>query len=217
MDGGAYEAVGEDLGIWEGASIPAEHWHFHRRVFERYRMVLPPGAFSKMLRRLLAGPSKDAQRIGWNLLTGRETWGVYVSDGRVPRLLYVVWHPRRRAVITALPQSSWRYARFQRAREAFRETRRSRRLPVPIRLPGFPALLGRAAQVLTSRPAGSVRNLVRVEESADRRVPFLTFEMTVEREVPDCRPAPLGHTRSRVMETVFFLRAVLFRSEPQHR
>jgi hypothetical protein len=97
-----------DLGIWEGAFIPAEHWHFHRRVFGRYRMVLPPGAFSKMVRRLRSGPSKDAQRIGSNPLLGREVWGVYVSDGEVPRLLYVVWHPRRQAVVTALPRSARR-------------------------------------------------------------------------------------------------------------
>ena len=77
----AADEFGEDSGVWEGAFIPLEHWHFHRRVFERYRMVLSPGAFSKMLRRLRAGPSNDALRIGRNILTGREVWGVYVPDG----------------------------------------------------------------------------------------------------------------------------------------
>ena len=127
-----------DLGIWEGASIPAEHWHFHRRIFERYRMVLPPGAFSKMLRRLQAGPSKDALRIGRNILTGREVWGVYVPDGRAQRLLYIVWLPRRQAVITALPPSAWRYARFQRAKEELKEFRQRRRLPRSTARPWLP-------------------------------------------------------------------------------
>ncbi|WP_043367216.1 hypothetical protein [Belnapia sp. F-4-1] len=100
------DRFGEDLGAWDGACIPIKHWHFHRRIFERYRMVLPPGAFSKMLRRLQAGPSKDALRIGRNILTGREVWGVYVPDGLAERLLYIVWLPRQNAIITALPQSA---------------------------------------------------------------------------------------------------------------
>ncbi|GIQ74543.1 hypothetical protein [Bradyrhizobium sp. RD5-C2] len=33
---------------WEGASIPSEHWHLHRRLLERYGIVLAPGEFSKI-------------------------------------------------------------------------------------------------------------------------------------------------------------------------
>lgn len=28
---------------WDGASIPERDWHFHRRLFERYGIVLLPG------------------------------------------------------------------------------------------------------------------------------------------------------------------------------
>jgi hypothetical protein len=36
--------------IWIGASIPQEHWHFHRRLWQRYWIVLGPGEFSAILR-----------------------------------------------------------------------------------------------------------------------------------------------------------------------
>jgi hypothetical protein len=31
---------------WIGASIPFEHWHFHRQLLRRYGIVLAPGEFS---------------------------------------------------------------------------------------------------------------------------------------------------------------------------
>jgi hypothetical protein len=34
---------------WDGAFIPSCHWHLHRRLFERYRVVLAPGEFSKIM------------------------------------------------------------------------------------------------------------------------------------------------------------------------
>ena len=209
---------GEDLGVWTGAFIPAEHWHFHRRVFERYRTVLPPGAFSKMLRRLRAGPSKDALRISRNILTGREVWGVYVPDGRVQRLLYVVWLPRRQAVITALPPSAWGYAKRQRAKEELKEFRQRRRLPFPLRVPGVPALLCKIARAIEplSRAAlrlGIAPNVSRrlLECPSGNHTPFLTFEITVERDREDPRPVPLGWNAGRLRETVFYLKAVVFR------
>ncbi|MGO4716923.1 hypothetical protein [Bradyrhizobium sp. 2TAF24] len=35
---------------WNGASIPIEHWHFHRRLFSRYGIVLEPGEFSGIIK-----------------------------------------------------------------------------------------------------------------------------------------------------------------------
>lgn len=40
---------------WLGASIPADRWHFHRRLLERYAIVLGPGEYSKMIRDLKGG------------------------------------------------------------------------------------------------------------------------------------------------------------------
>jgi hypothetical protein len=33
---------------WYGAVIGRDHWHFHRRLFERYGIILAPGEYSKM-------------------------------------------------------------------------------------------------------------------------------------------------------------------------
>lgn len=35
---------------WLGASIPIEHWHFHRRLLARYGLVLAPGEFARMMK-----------------------------------------------------------------------------------------------------------------------------------------------------------------------
>lgn len=47
---------------WIGASIRIEHWHFHRRLWERYGIVLAPGEFSMI---------KTAIRRGKALLVKR--------------------------------------------------------------------------------------------------------------------------------------------------
>ncbi|WP_379548334.1 hypothetical protein ACFCW2_03980 [Qipengyuania sp. DSG2-2] len=33
---------------WLNAVIGREHWHFHKRLFERYGIVLAPGEFSRI-------------------------------------------------------------------------------------------------------------------------------------------------------------------------
>ncbi len=33
---------------WEGASIPDNQWHFHKRLLERYGIVLGPGEYSQI-------------------------------------------------------------------------------------------------------------------------------------------------------------------------
>ncbi|CUW37169.1 protein of unknown function [Magnetospirillum sp. XM-1] len=40
---------------WYGASIGREHWHFHRRLYKRYKCVMGPGDFSQMVRDLKSG------------------------------------------------------------------------------------------------------------------------------------------------------------------
>lgn len=41
--------------LWEGACIPIEHWHFHRRLWERYWIVLGPGEFGDIKRAVEKG------------------------------------------------------------------------------------------------------------------------------------------------------------------
>ena len=40
---------------WHGASIPADHWHFHRQLLSRYGIVLAPGEFSQMRNQIRDG------------------------------------------------------------------------------------------------------------------------------------------------------------------
>lgn len=47
---------------WLGKTIPARHWHFHRRLFERYGIVLAPGEFSQMLKDIASGKALLVQR-----------------------------------------------------------------------------------------------------------------------------------------------------------
>ena len=47
---------------WLGKSIPERHWHFHRRLLERYGIVLAPGEFSQMLKDIATGRAPLVQR-----------------------------------------------------------------------------------------------------------------------------------------------------------
>lgn len=47
---------------WVGRSIPERHWHFHRRLLERYGIVLAPGEFSQMLKDIASGKAPLVQR-----------------------------------------------------------------------------------------------------------------------------------------------------------
>lgn len=47
---------------WFGKPIPERHWHFHRRLLERYDIVLAPGKFSAMLKDIAAGRATMVKR-----------------------------------------------------------------------------------------------------------------------------------------------------------
>ncbi len=40
---------------WDGATIPADHWHFHRQLLNRYGVVLAPGEFSQIVKDIRDG------------------------------------------------------------------------------------------------------------------------------------------------------------------
>lgn len=57
--------MSEDDGFdprWLGKSIPERHWHFHRRLLERYGIVLAPGEFSHMLKDIATGRAPMVKR-----------------------------------------------------------------------------------------------------------------------------------------------------------
>ncbi|HEY1925843.1 MAG TPA: hypothetical protein VGG92_00100 [Caulobacteraceae bacterium] len=80
---------------WEGASIGKEHWHFHRRLWDRYSIILAPGEFTMIL---------TAIRTGEALLVERRGRGTAVYSFRVPSCgerVYVV--AAGHALVTVLP------------------------------------------------------------------------------------------------------------------
>lgn len=79
---------------WLGKSIPERHWHFHRRLLERYDIVLAPGEFSEMLRDIASGRAPLVRRRSAKsaiyLVRNRrlfERYFVLVTDGEVQTAL----------------------------------------------------------------------------------------------------------------------------------
>lgn len=43
---------------WIGASIRKDYWHFYRQLFQRYRLILAPGEFSKIISDIKSGRAR---------------------------------------------------------------------------------------------------------------------------------------------------------------
>jgi hypothetical protein len=92
---------------WLDASIPAEHWHFHRQLLRRYKIVLAPGDFSAMIIAIQKGRARLIEQRA----KGRAVYSV-----RIPSTgdrVYVLAAGARR-VITVLPLTK----RLKRKRRA---------------------------------------------------------------------------------------------------
>lgn len=103
---------------WDGAVIAAPQWHFHRRLLERYGVVLGPGEFSRIIRDIRRGRAIFIERRGKDAtlhaveMAGACGW-VFV--------LYCRGRPK-----TVLPPSPRRW----KIRKAVEKQRR--RVPAPI-------------------------------------------------------------------------------------
>lgn len=100
---------------WHGVAITAADWHFHRRLFQRYHgLVLPPGAYSKMITRIRTGHRKAY------LLRQRDEnaslWAFWVSIASKAHVIVVVYDARSRRAVTALPFNTETQKLYQRAR-----------------------------------------------------------------------------------------------------
>ena len=94
---------------WNGASIPQEHWHFHRQLLARYGIVLAPGEFSKMKSDLMSGRAKlvkerprRASIYRVKITSARKSIYVVAWNGRV-FTAYPPWPLRRKK---AVPESN---------------------------------------------------------------------------------------------------------------
>ena len=97
------------------------------------------------------------------------------------------------------------------------EFRQRRRLPVPLPTPGILALLHRVAWAIEHRPTTALRpgtapgiNYRLPELHSEDGAPFLTLEITVERDREDPTPTPFGWRAARLWEAVFYFKAALF-------
>lgn len=105
------ERVGADFDPrWDGAFIPHEHWHFHRRLYERYGIVLAPGEFQAVMASIKSG-SDVFYRKGETTV---HRINLRVSGDRV----FVVVRRGRLATVISPGHAKHERARLQRAKPA---------------------------------------------------------------------------------------------------
>ena len=81
---------------WVGVAIPCASWHFHRRLFERYGIVLAPGDYSDMVKQIKKGKAQLLRR-------GYEDEALYCVEVKsLGQLIYVIG--RKDALISAYPR-----------------------------------------------------------------------------------------------------------------
>jgi hypothetical protein len=101
---------------WEGVSIPREHWHFQRRLWDHYSIILEPGEFSWIMTTIRNGDAVLVERQGKT----KAVYSVYLRSRR--ERIYVV--AARDVPITSLKPS-------RRLRELRRAARRTPANPSP--------------------------------------------------------------------------------------
>jgi hypothetical protein len=96
----------------EGTVIGYDLWHFHRRLFLRYfGFVLPPGAYSDILRQIRA---RSAIRMERDKAAGMSTWAVRVhrrGKGNIWPL--VVWKRQDNRLITVVSMTAERLSQIR--------------------------------------------------------------------------------------------------------
>lgn len=93
-------------------SIPSYHWHFHRRLLERYGIILAPGEFSRMMRDIRSGRADLVERRP----RGGIIYGVDIASVR--RRIYVLMDGAW--VISAWPPQYDLDAKYQQIDEVLR-------------------------------------------------------------------------------------------------
>lgn len=99
----------------EGWMIQRKHWHFHRRLFERYGLVLGYRGFSRIVAQISSGKAL----LIWTAQEPRgDLWSVRIKG--VP--VYVLAEDE--CIITAYPPTG----KLQRTRKQLLEVRKAARL-----------------------------------------------------------------------------------------
>lgn len=110
---------------WDGASIPENNWHFHRRLHERYRIVMAPGEFGAMVKAIKSGKALMVNRRGKHK---RIYWHKVQS---VHERIYVLVG-RNTAILSAWPPTK-QLADYRKQAQARLEAERQRtETPMPV-------------------------------------------------------------------------------------
>ena len=72
---------------WYDATIPSNHWHFHRRLLDRYGLVLGPGEFSAIQGEIVSGRAELIRRrpkasLYWVKIRSANTCVAILARGR---------------------------------------------------------------------------------------------------------------------------------------
>ncbi|HEY3696903.1 hypothetical protein, partial [Phenylobacterium sp.] len=62
---------------WVGVAISSQHWHFHRQLLARYKIILAPGEFSMIV---------SAIENGTALLIEKRRGKQAIYSARIPRV-----------------------------------------------------------------------------------------------------------------------------------
>ena len=107
---------------WDGASIPENHWHFHRRLHERYGITMAPGDFGAMVRDIETGRAlmvhkhTRKRRVYWCRLKSCYERVYVLANGD---MILTAW-PATREIVALRKQAQARYEaeRQRKAAEA---------------------------------------------------------------------------------------------------
>lgn len=84
---------------WVGVAIGKEHWHFHRQLLDRYKIVLAPGEFSMIVKAIQSGQALlIEQRRGKQAIYSiriPSAWDQIYVLAAGPRLI-TAWPPEKR-------------------------------------------------------------------------------------------------------------------------
>ena len=100
---------------WDGVVIPAGAFHFHRRLWERYGVVLGPGHYSKIMKQI---QRKRAIAIEFDQDRGTTVYGIYLP-GSSNRVALIVSDGRH--LVSALPPKKAAFEKFFLAKALTKE------------------------------------------------------------------------------------------------
>jgi hypothetical protein len=84
---------------WNGCSIPARDWHFHRQLLVRYGIVLCPGEYARMVKDIKAGfaeliEMRSVREAIYSVKLHHQHERIYVlSNGQ---RVFTAWPPTKR-------------------------------------------------------------------------------------------------------------------------